>query len=102
MSEFTKGLMGVPNGGANNSTGLVYHSIYRDSDNSILPPQEEIYTHCKTGEVRWHSESECFVPNQFHLNIATASIFVNVILLAIIVAQVLNSPKRKKGLIQKI
>ena len=84
--SFNQGLQGVATGSAMNSVGLIYHSMYKDSDKKEEPPQAAVSL-CRVNEVRWHSDGDCFTPTQKHINIAVSSIAINIVLIVVIIYQ---------------
>jgi hypothetical protein len=73
-NSFTNGTLGFTDGSALGSAGLMFHSIKNESGTAQEVPQTKP---CLPNEVRYSTTSECFVPNQLHINIL---VFESVIL----------------------
>lgn len=84
-NSFTQGTMGIPDGTALNSAGLMLHSV---SKGAASQPRAQIQ--CQPGQVQWHSDAQCFTPGQVHINALALSVVANVALLLVLLLLLSN------------
>ena len=88
-TDFLQGLLGQNTGTPAGWNGYLYHEAMQQkqgADRIVVPP-------CKPNEAQWHSTGECFVPTQFHVNIAVTSVALNIFLLLVFAFFILRSRK---------
>lgn len=95
MTGLNQGLQGVATGTPMNSVGLIYYNstVQSNRGDEAATTSSMKTPPCAVGEVQWHSEGRCFVPNQFHINVAVFSVCINLVF--IVVVCILACSKKK-------